>query len=231
MDRPPNGKPFDGESGRLAALDEPFVLRSFTRSERGQTSPGVLLPSEVGRHATGLDESVVRVPPGRTGCIVLRREDTFRIRRLQHLGSRHRALSPRGWRELGGNSSQRIARRAPLRPMQPKVMRRSPIQYQGMGERRPSHEGSSDPDQVRELVSRTAVPRSCVRELTGRGGSHDLAASGLGGQRRAALLGKAHQRCSWMAFELPSGGRQRPLESGDRSLSCRAPKWQPQPPE
>lgn len=49
----------------------------------------------------GLDESVVRVPPGRTGCIVLRREGTFRIRRLQYFGSRHRAFSSR-WRELGG---------------------------------------------------------------------------------------------------------------------------------
>jgi hypothetical protein len=48
----------------------------------------------------GLDESVVRVPPGRTGCIVLRREGTFRIRRLQYFGSRHRALSSRV-RELG----------------------------------------------------------------------------------------------------------------------------------
>jgi len=51
----------------------------------------------------GLHESVVRVPPGRTGRIVLHREDTFRIRRLQHFGSRHRALSPR-WRGLGGKA-------------------------------------------------------------------------------------------------------------------------------
>lgn len=49
----------------------------------------------------GLHESVVRVPPGRTGRIVLRREDTFRIRRLQYFGPRHRAFSPRR-RKLGG---------------------------------------------------------------------------------------------------------------------------------
>jgi len=67
----------------------------------GRRHPARSLPMRARKCAMGLGESVVRVPPGRTGCIVLRREGTFRIRRLQHFGSRHRALSSR-WRELGG---------------------------------------------------------------------------------------------------------------------------------
>lgn len=82
----------------------------------------------------GLHESVVRVPLGRTGRIVLRREDTFRIRRLQHFGSRHRALSPR-WRELGGKVSRGSHDALLYELCSRKGCGVSSIQNQGMGER------------------------------------------------------------------------------------------------
>lgn len=58
-------------------------------------------PTQRGRgRAKGLDESVVRVPPGRTGCIVLR--VSIRIdSSIADSDSRHRARSSR-WNELGG---------------------------------------------------------------------------------------------------------------------------------
>jgi len=81
----------------------------------------------------GLHESVVGVPPGRTGRIVLHREDTFRIRRLQHFGSRHRALSSR-WRELGSGVRRGSLDALLYEPGSRKGCGVSSIQNQGMGE-------------------------------------------------------------------------------------------------
>jgi len=52
-------------------------------------------PMDGSTSAMGLDESVVRVPPGRTGCIVLRREHTFRFVDCSVL-VRGIVLAPRG---------------------------------------------------------------------------------------------------------------------------------------
>lgn len=160
----------------------------------------------------GLHESVVGVPPGRTGRIALRREDTFRIRRLQHFGSRHRALSPR-WRGLGGK-----VRRGSLDALLYELCSRkgcgvSSIQNQGMGERRPSHEGSSGRDQVCGLESCTAVPRSYVTELTGRGGSNDSALSGLGGQIEQPRSAKHTRGARGWRSDSHTEDDQRPLRA------------------
>jgi len=80
-------------------------------------------PMDGSTSAMGLDESVVRVPPGRTGCIVLRREHTYRFVDCSIFGSRHRARSSR-WNELGSDVNGGYALRAPSGASSLKWMRR-----------------------------------------------------------------------------------------------------------
>lgn len=79
MDRLSSGSFIGGESGawqrrwsRPARLRLPAVVRS-------RPSPDAPSPSQESRSAQGLDESVVRVPLGRTERIPLQREHTERF--------------------------------------------------------------------------------------------------------------------------------------------------------
>jgi hypothetical protein len=105
MDQPSSGILFDGESGVWhRSKTHPWLCPNHAAVVRTQASPGSV-PIERGRGcAKGLDESVVRVPPGRTGCIVLR--VSIRIdSSIADFDSRHRARSPR-WNELGGEVAE-----------------------------------------------------------------------------------------------------------------------------
>ena len=99
MDRLSSGSILGGDLGRVAASGQPSSVSKPTRSGPRQAFARRLTPQfgESGRE--GLDESVVRVPPGRTGCIgqsVRARFDSS----IADFDSGHRALSLRR-RELG----------------------------------------------------------------------------------------------------------------------------------
>jgi hypothetical protein len=178
--------------------------------------------------AMGFGESVARVPPGRTGCIALRvgiRIDSS----IADFDSWHRARSSR-WSGLGSGVAGVTHDARLYDSRRRKGCGVSSIQNQGMGERRPSHEGSAGRSQVCECVSWAAVPRSCVSVLTGRGGSHDSAPSGLE-TRRSSPVWPSTSEVRMDGVRLVRRADLWPLRNGDRAASCHAPKWVPQPPE
>jgi hypothetical protein len=183
---------------RVATFEDPSVTVLVPRrSGRMQTSPGSV-STEFGRGcAMGFGESVARVPPGRTGCIALRvgiRIDSS----IADFDSWHRARSSR-WSGLGSGVAGVTHDARLYDSRRRKGCGVSSIQNQGMGERRPSHEGSAGRSQVCECVSWAAVPRSCVSVLTGQVGlTTRLLLVWRPGE--AAPFGQAHLRFAWMAF-------------------------------
>lgn len=121
MDRPPQGRLFDGQSGAWLHSRSPFVLSEPTpqwakgkrHQRRGQDLAGLT-------GVNGARRIRRRVPPGRTGRIALcvsTRIDSS----IAEFGSRHRASSPR-WKRLGHEARRGSARRAPLQASRPKGM-------------------------------------------------------------------------------------------------------------
>lgn len=121
MDRPSSGHSSVTRSGAWQRSKESFVLSRSTRSGSRQASPrrGPIRMFERG-YAAGHDESVVEVPPGRTGRIGLLVRARFDSS-IAAFDSEHRALSLRR-RELGREDRGGFARRTPPRDAQPKWM-------------------------------------------------------------------------------------------------------------
>lgn len=159
MDRPSSGSIFGGELGRLAASGRSIrPVATHPQWAEADVRQALLCP-KWGKKREGLDESVVRVPPGRTGCIMQDVRARFDSS-IADFDSGHRALSLRR-KELGREVRRGCATRssashaaemdAALHPPKP-----------WNGGAHPSHEGLSGRGQVHELVARTVVPRSCV---------------------------------------------------------------------
>lgn len=84
MDRSPPGNVLRRRRRRVASADRVARQghsphRSGDGRDRRQTRSAQCKGNQGKGSAQGLDESVVRVPPGRTGCIELLREDTLRF--------------------------------------------------------------------------------------------------------------------------------------------------------
>lgn len=166
-------------------------IRGCDRTTPQWSNAGVtrLGPTETGRGcATGLDESVVRVPPGRTGCIVLR--VSIRIdSSIAGSDSRHRARSSR-WNELGGEIGEFRTTRTSSTFVTEWDVAIHPSKTKAWVSAVLSNGSSSGGNQVCEYVSWAAVPRSCMGVLTRRGGSHDSAPFGLEAGRSSPVWAK-----------------------------------------
>lgn len=121
MDRPSSGHSSVTRSGAWQRSKESFVLSRSTRSGSRQASPrrGPIRMFE-GATAEGHDESVVEVPPGRTGRIGLLVRARFDSS-IAAFDSEHRALSLRR-RGLGREDRRGFARRTPPRSARLKWM-------------------------------------------------------------------------------------------------------------
>jgi hypothetical protein len=167
MDRPSSGQLVSDEVGRVAAL-EGVIRTVMVHPQWAIAGVAKARPHSTlfeGATAAGHDESVVEVPPGRTGRIGLLVRARFDSS-IAVFDSGHRALSPRR-RELGREDRGGFARRTPPRNARLKWMRRHSLQNQGKGVSPSLEKGRSGRMQVCGLVSCTVVPRSCARELTG----------------------------------------------------------------